>query len=90
MDGKMKGKIVIVTGANSGIGKATAAQLADMGATVILACRSRERGEAALNELMLRQRTLLCADARSTSPTLTASARSPRLFAEQSTGGWTC
>ena len=52
MDGKMKGKIVIVTGANSGIGKATAAQLADMGATVILACRSRERGEAALSDLM--------------------------------------
>ena len=52
MDGNMKGKIVIVTGANSGIGKATAAQLADMGATVILACRSKERGEAALNDLM--------------------------------------
>ena len=48
----MKGKIVIVTGANAGIGKATAAQLADMGATVVLACRSKERGETALNELM--------------------------------------
>ena len=51
MDGIMKGKIVIVTGANSGIGKATAAQLADMGATVILACRCKERAEAALAEL---------------------------------------
>ena len=48
----MKGKIVIVTGANAGIGKATAAQLADMGATVVLACRSKERGEAAMNELL--------------------------------------
>lgn len=48
----MNGKIVIVTGANAGIGKATAAQLADLGATVVLACRSKERGEAALNELM--------------------------------------
>ncbi len=48
----MTGKIVIVTGANSGIGKATAAQLADMGATVILACRSKERGEAAMSDLM--------------------------------------
>lgn len=47
----MKGKIVIVTGANAGIGKATAAQLSDLGATVVLACRSRERGEAALSEL---------------------------------------
>ncbi len=52
MDGNMKGKIVIVTGANAGIGKATAAQLADMGATVVLACRSKERGETALDELM--------------------------------------
>jgi NAD(P)-dependent dehydrogenase (short-subunit alcohol dehydrogenase family) len=47
----MNGKIVIVTGANAGIGRATAAQLADLGATVVLACRSKERGEAALTEL---------------------------------------
>lgn len=51
MDGTMQGKIVIVTGANAGIGKATAAALADKGATVVLACRSKERGEAALGEL---------------------------------------
>ncbi len=47
----MKGKIVVVTGANAGIGKATAAQLCDLGATVILACRCKERGEAAIREL---------------------------------------
>lgn len=47
----MKGKIVIVTGANAGIGKATAAQLCDLGATVILACRCKARGEAAVQEL---------------------------------------
>ena len=47
----MKGKIVIVTGANAGIGKATAAQLCDLGATVILACRCKARGEAAVEEL---------------------------------------
>ena len=51
MGGTMKGKIVIVTGANAGIGKATAAQLSDLGATVVLACRCKERGEAALGEL---------------------------------------
>ena len=55
MDGKldwdMKGKIVIVTGANSGIGKATAAQIADLGASVVLACRNKERGECAANDL---------------------------------------
>ena len=51
INGDMKGKIVIVTGANAGIGKATAARLCDLGATVILACRSKARGEAAVQEL---------------------------------------
>src|SRR5690348_3008365 len=43
----MQGKICIVTGANSGIGRATAEELARSGATVILACRDRQRGEEA-------------------------------------------
>src|SRR3989449_1342233 len=47
----MAGRICMVTGANSGIGKATAAGLAEMGATVILVCRNKEKGEAALSEI---------------------------------------
>ena len=43
-------KIIIVTGANSGIGKAAVIQLAKLGATVIMACRSAERGAQALDE----------------------------------------
>ena len=43
----MTGKICLVTGANAGIGKATAAGLARMGATVVMVCRNRERGETA-------------------------------------------
>jgi NAD(P)-dependent dehydrogenase (short-subunit alcohol dehydrogenase family) len=42
------GRICMVTGASSGIGKATALELAKMGATVVLVCRDRARGEAAL------------------------------------------
>jgi NAD(P)-dependent dehydrogenase (short-subunit alcohol dehydrogenase family) len=44
-------KTCIITGANSGIGKAAAAQLADKGHRVIMACRNQQRGEAALDEI---------------------------------------
>jgi len=47
----MNGKTCIVTGANAGIGKATALGLAKMGAKVVMVCRSRERGEVALAEI---------------------------------------
>ena len=47
----MSGKICIVTGANAGIGKATAMKLAQMGANVVMVCRNPERGEAALAEI---------------------------------------
>lgn len=45
------GKVCLVTGANSGIGKVTATELARMGARVVMVCRDRRRGEAALAEI---------------------------------------
>jgi len=47
----MDGKVCVVTGATSGIGKATAAELARQGAQVILVGRDRARGEATVAEL---------------------------------------
>ncbi|NMC85813.1 MAG: SDR family oxidoreductase [Anaerolineaceae bacterium] len=44
-------KTVIITGANSGIGKAAAIQLAQLNATVVLACRSLDRGAKALADV---------------------------------------
>jgi NAD(P)-dependent dehydrogenase (short-subunit alcohol dehydrogenase family) len=45
-------KIIMITGANSGIGKATAIGLADMGATIIMVCRDKTRGENAQKEII--------------------------------------
>ena len=48
----IKGKICIITGSNSGIGKQTALGLAIMGATVVLVVRDQERGENARKEII--------------------------------------
>jgi len=47
----LTGKIAIVTGANSGIGYETARLLACKQAKVILACRNRDKGEAAVRQI---------------------------------------
>jgi NAD(P)-dependent dehydrogenase (short-subunit alcohol dehydrogenase family) len=47
----MLGKVCIITGANSGIGKATAMGLSNMGATVVMVCRDQARGEEAQKEI---------------------------------------
>ncbi|XP_016132385.1 retinol dehydrogenase 14-like [Sinocyclocheilus grahami] len=47
----LRGKTIIVTGANSGIGKATAAELLRCQGRVIMACRDRERAEKAVQEI---------------------------------------
>ena len=48
----LSGKVFLVTGANSGLGRATAEALARRGAAVWLLCRDRERGEAARSEIV--------------------------------------
>jgi NAD(P)-dependent dehydrogenase (short-subunit alcohol dehydrogenase family) len=47
----MAGRLAMVTGANTGIGKAVAIELARRGARVVLVCRSEERGHAALEDV---------------------------------------
>src|SRR6266568_7594405 len=51
VNSNMQGKICMVTGANSGIGKATTLGLAQMGATVVMVCRDRTKGEEVQNEI---------------------------------------
>ena len=47
----LTGKVIIVTGANSGIGYEAAKEFARKGAQTILACRSMDKAQAALAEL---------------------------------------
>ena len=47
----MSGKVVLITGGTSGIGKATANALAAMGARVVVIGRDEERGERAVEEI---------------------------------------
>jgi short-subunit dehydrogenase len=51
MKGSMGEKVCMITGATSGIGKATAMELASMGASVVMVGRDLGRGEAALAEI---------------------------------------
>ena len=47
-----EGRVALVTGANSGLGLATARALSARGATVVMACRSRRKAEAARSQLL--------------------------------------
>jgi len=49
---QITGKICIVTGSNSGIGKYTALALAEMGATVVMVVRDQAKGQRALDEII--------------------------------------
>ena len=54
IEADLSGKVAVVTGANSGIGRQIAENLSSLGADVVMACRSRERGEAALQDIASR------------------------------------
>jgi NAD(P)-dependent dehydrogenase (short-subunit alcohol dehydrogenase family) len=47
----MQGKTVLITGANQGIGKASAIALGTMGAKLVLVCRNAEKGRAAVADV---------------------------------------
>jgi len=48
----LRGQVIIVTGANTGIGFETARVLAAAGARVVLACRSSTKGQAAVDKIL--------------------------------------
>ncbi|KXT06801.1 hypothetical protein AC578_7084 [Pseudocercospora eumusae] len=74
----LAGKTAIVTGANSGVGYGLALQLAEMGATVYLACRNKSKAEQAKKDILKD-----CPGARITTLSLdTSSFKSVRSFAQ--------
>src|SRR4051812_43921042 len=50
----LRGRVCVVTGANRGIGRATAQGLAHLGASVVLVCRRRDDGERVSSEVSAR------------------------------------
>jgi NAD(P)-dependent dehydrogenase (short-subunit alcohol dehydrogenase family) len=74
---ELAGKTVVVTGANSGIGRVTALELARLGAKVHLACRSEERARPVLQEIAAAGNTaeLLSLDLADLSSVRTAAGR---------------
>ena len=69
----LRGKIAVVTGANTGIGFRTATNLAKCGATVVFACRSESRARVAMTavteELEASRRDRAASGTRTTSTT---------------------
>ena len=51
---EMSGKVAVITGGNTGIGKEAAVGLADIGARVVITSRNEERGRAAREEIVER------------------------------------
>jgi NAD(P)-dependent dehydrogenase (short-subunit alcohol dehydrogenase family) len=47
----MRGKVSLITGANTGIGKRTAKRLAELGSQVIIVCRNAAGGSSAVEEI---------------------------------------
>src|SRR5205085_134561 len=90
----LAGKVVVITGGNSGIGKETAVELARMGAHVVIAARNPTRAAAAVKEIKERTRA---GDRVETMPLDLASFASVRAFADahdrldilvNNAGGW--
>ena len=47
----MSGKVILITGANTGIGRETARTIAGLGGLVVMACRSEERAREAMKDI---------------------------------------
>jgi NADP-dependent 3-hydroxy acid dehydrogenase YdfG len=54
MSKNIEGKVVVITGASSGLGESTARHLADLGATVVLGARRKDRLDAIVKDITVK------------------------------------
>ncbi|XP_054169366.1 retinol dehydrogenase 13-like [Oppia nitens] len=52
IDGRLDGKVCVITGATAGIGRVVAKELVDKGAKVIIGCRDVEKGRQVCDEIL--------------------------------------
>ena len=51
MSTNIEGKVVVITGASSGLGESTARHLAELGATVVIGARRKDRLDAIVKDI---------------------------------------
>ena len=56
MSTNIEGKVVVITGASSGLGESTARHLAELGATVVLGARRKDRLDAIVKDITAKGR----------------------------------
>lgn len=85
----LEGKTILITGASSGIGRATAIECSRMGATVVLTARNEERLQETLSQMSGEGHQILTADLSNEDDIMALAAATPALNGVVNCAGYT-